>query len=67
MIHAAGVCLGDLRDKLSAKRLGRRLAALWPHLAKALAVARRETDRTGLLHFTFRARADCADFQTGFS
>lgn len=58
---------GDLRDKLSAKRLGKRLAALWPHLAKALAVARKEADRTGLLHFTFRARADCADFQTVFS
>ena len=58
---------GDLRDKLSAKRVGKRLAALWPHLAKALAVARKEADRTGLLHFTFRARADCADFQTVFS
>jgi hypothetical protein len=58
---------GDLRDKLSAKRLGKRLTALWPHLAKALAVARKKADRTGLLHFTFRARADCADFQTVFS
>ncbi len=58
---------GDLRDKLSAKRLGKRLASLWPHLAKALAVAQRETDRTGLLHFTFRARADFADFVLPFS
>jgi VirE N-terminal domain len=53
---------GDLKDRLGAKRLGRRLTALWPHLHKALAVAKKEPDRTGLLHFTLAARADCADF-----
>ena len=57
----------DLAERLSAKRLGKRLAALWPHLAKALAVARRETDRTGILHFTFRAHAGFAGFQTVIS
>jgi hypothetical protein len=58
---------GDLKDRLGAKRLGRRLTALWPHLQKALAVAKKQPDRTGLLHFTLTARADCADFQTLFS
>jgi hypothetical protein len=58
----------DLAERLSAKRLAKRLAALWPHLAKALAVARRETDRKGFLVFSFKAhRADFADFQMAFS
>jgi hypothetical protein len=43
----------DLEGKLSAKRLGKRLVALWPHLEKTLKVCRKEADRTGLLHFTF--------------
>jgi hypothetical protein len=42
----------DLEGKLSAKRLGKRLVALWPHLEKTLKVCRKEADRTGLLHFT---------------
>ena len=59
---------GDLTDRLSAKRLGKRLAALWPHLAKALAAARRETDRNHFTRFTFKAnRAEFAEFQTVFS
>jgi len=58
---------GDLAERLSAKRLGKRLAALWPHLQKALAVARRETDRTAVLQFTFRAHAGFAGFQTAIS
>ena len=58
---------GDLAERLSAKRLGKRLAALWPHLQKALAVARRETDRTAVLQFTFRANAGFAGFQTAIS
>ena len=57
----------DLADRLSSKRLGKRLAALWPHLVKTLAVARRETDRTDILHFTFRPRAGFAGFQTVIS
>ena len=58
----------DLAERLSAKRLAKRLAALWPHLQKALPAARRETDRKGFLVFSFKAhRADFADFQTAFS
>jgi hypothetical protein len=58
----------DLDDKLSAKRLSKRLAALWPHLAKALAVAKRETDRKGFAVFSLKAKsAEIADFQTVFS
>jgi len=57
---------GDLADRLSAKRLGKRLAALWPHLAKVL-TARREMGRTGVLQFTFRANAGFAGFQTVIS
>jgi len=59
---------GDLKDKLSAKRLSKRLAALWPHLAKALATAKRETDRKGFIVLTLKALpAEIADFQTAFS
>ena len=57
----------DLTDRLSAKRLGKRLAALWPHLAKALDVATRETDRTSVLRFTFCRNAGFAGFQTAIS
>jgi hypothetical protein len=54
----------DLDGKLSAKRLGKRLSALWPHLQKALAVCKKEQDRTRLWRFTFRANAEYAEFQT---
>jgi hypothetical protein len=58
----------DLTDRLSAKRLGKRLAALWPHLQKALPVARRESDRNHFTRFTFKAnRAECAEFQMAIS
>jgi hypothetical protein len=57
----------DLSGRLSAKRLGKRLAALWPHLAKALPVARKEADRNGCTAFTFKASAGFAGFQTVFS
>jgi hypothetical protein len=58
----------DLAERLSAKRLSKRMAALWPHLQKALATARRETDRKGFVVFTLKAKAaDFADFQTAFS
>jgi len=56
----------DLDGKLSAKRLGKRLAMLWPHLHKTLAVCRKEQDRTRLWHFTFRLNAEFAEFQTDF-
>ena len=44
----------DLEDKLSAKRLGKRLTALWPHLQKATS-ARKELDRaTKVTVFSFQ-------------
>jgi len=43
---------GDLKEKLSAKKLGKRLAALWPHLEKVIR-ATRETDRRSVTHFSF--------------
>ena len=55
----------ELKDKLSAKRLGKRLSALWPHLTKALAVAKKETDRKKFTIFTFKA-AEYAEFKTAF-
>lgn len=57
----------DLERRLSPKKLSKRLSTLWPHLQKRLGVARKDTDRTGLLHFTFALRADFADFQAAFS
>jgi hypothetical protein len=62
---------GDLVDKLSAKRLSKRLTALWPHLKKQLATTKRETDRKGFIVFTFKTAgkadsAEIADFQTHF-
>ena len=57
----------ELDGHLSTKRLGRRLCALWPHLQKIL-TARRETDRNGVLQFTFKTEsAGFAGFQTDFS
>jgi len=59
---------GDLADRLSAQRPGKRLAALWPHLEKVLPGARREKDRRGFTVFSFRAKpAEFAEFQTTFS
>jgi len=57
----------ELDGKLSAKRLGKRLAMLWPHLNKTLPVCRKEQDRTRLWHFTFRLSAELAEFKTDFS
>lgn len=56
----------DLAERLTAKRLGKRLSALWPHVQKAFAVARRETDRNGTSVFTFKSdpSAGFAGFQT---
>jgi len=62
----------DLVDKLSAKRLGKRLSALWPHLKKQLQAAKQEKDRKGFTIFTLKSAtktdsADYAEFQTHFS
>ncbi len=57
----------DFQGKLSGKRLGKRLAALWPHLVKSLAIARKDTDRNHCTAYTFKAaNAGCAGFQTAF-
>jgi hypothetical protein len=58
----------ELKDRLSTKKLGKRLSNLWPHLHKTLAKAIKEPDRNGITHFTFQMdRAGCAGFQTVFS
>jgi hypothetical protein len=57
----------DLADKLSVKRLGKRLQMLWPHLEKVLD-AKQEKDRNHFTIYTFKARsADCAEFQSAIS
>lgn len=52
---------GELTDRLSARRLTRRLSALWPHLQGVLKTAKREEDRKGFSVFTLKT-ADSADF-----
>ena len=56
----------ELEGRLSARRLGKRLAALWPHLQKTLATARKEVDRNGVTVFNLKS-AGFAGFQTLFS
>jgi hypothetical protein len=59
---------GELREQTSAKRLGKRLTALWPHLAKVFGTVRREINRKGFNVFTLIAKpADFAEFQTAIS
>jgi hypothetical protein len=53
----------DLDGNLSAKRLGKRLNALWPHIG-AVCKARKQTDRKGFTIFSF---AEFAEFQTVIS
>jgi hypothetical protein len=43
----------ELTDRLSAKRLSKRICALWPHLEK-VTDARKETDRRSVTHFSFK-------------
>lgn len=57
---------GELAERLSSKRLAKRLGAIWPHLQSTLATAKRETDRKGFLVFRFKS-ADIADIETPFS
>jgi hypothetical protein len=53
--------------KFSAKKLGKRLVALWPHLKKQLATAKQEKDRKGFTIYTLKANsADYAEYQTRF-
>lgn len=62
----------DLTDRLSAKRLGKHLGKIMPHLRKTLATAKSEHDRKGFTIFTFKAAcqtcsADFAEFQSAIS
>jgi hypothetical protein len=51
--------------KFSAKRLSKRLTALWPHFKKQLTTARQEKDRNHFTIYTLKAgSADYAEFQT---
>jgi hypothetical protein len=52
---------------LSAKKLGKRLAAIWPHLQASLSRCRRETDRAGVWRFEFCQSAGFAGFQSAIS
>ena len=53
-------------SKFSAKRLGKRLAALWPHMKKQLATAKHETGRGRIVTYTLKSRpsGECGEFQT---
>ncbi len=56
----------ELEDRLSVKRLGKRLAALWPHIEAAFGAASREVNRKGITVFAIGepASAGFAGFQT---
>jgi hypothetical protein len=57
----------DLVERLSVKRLGKRLSMLWPHLEKVLRTAIQEKDRNHFTIYTLKPRsADYAEFQTAF-
>ncbi len=58
----------ELRDRLSAKRLGKRLVALWPHIQAAFPGATAEKDRKGFTVFRISGPkpAEFAEFQTAF-
>jgi hypothetical protein len=55
----------DLAEKVSVKRLGKRLSALWPHLEKVLH-AKQETGRGRIITYslTIRPTGECGEFQT---
>jgi len=46
----------DLAERLSAKRLGKRLSALWPHLEKTLATAKQEIGRGRVVSYTLKIK-----------
>ena len=57
----------DLKERLSTKRLSKRLSALWPHLEKSLATARKESDRNHFTIYVFKSAAEFAEFEMPFS
>ncbi len=60
---------GDLDDKLSVRRLGKRLSMLWPHLEKVLATAKQETGRGRIITYTLKSRpsGECGECQSAIS
>lgn len=57
----------ELKERLSGRRLGKRLFALWPHLQAAFAVAKRQTDRKGFTIFEFKVQfAEYAEYEMPF-
>jgi hypothetical protein len=61
----------DPQGKLSAKRLGRRLRILWPHLESTVDVAKQQKDRKGFLIYTLGRdlnpkNAEFAEFKSRF-
>jgi len=59
----------DLADKLSTKRLGKRLSMLWPHLEKVLATAKQETGRGRITTYTLKIHpsGECGECQSAIS
>jgi len=59
----------DLADKLSVKRLGKRLSMLWPHLEKVLVTAKQETGRGRIITYTLKSRpsGECGECQSAIS
>jgi hypothetical protein len=59
----------DLADKLSTKRLGKRLSMLWSHLEKVLATAKQETGRGRIITYTLKIRpsGECGECQGAIS
>lgn len=51
---------------LNPRRLGKRLSALWPHLERSLATAKKQTDRKGFSVFEFKS-AEFAEFERPIS
>jgi len=59
----------ELAEKLSVKRLGKRLSMLWPHLEKVLAIAKQETGRGRIITYTLKTRpsGECGECQSAIS
>jgi hypothetical protein len=55
----------ELADKLSARRLGKRLSMLWPHLEKVLATAKQETGRGRITTYTLKCQQNGNDGECG--
>jgi hypothetical protein len=54
----------ELTGKLTPRRLGKHLSALWPHLQDRMESCERETNRDGVMHYRFNGVRGFAGFQT---